>query len=156
MNINAFNIRVYMLLLNETQDQILLSDEIIGGEYYTKFPGGGVEFGEGIVDALHREAKEELNQEIEVLRHFYTTDFMQASRFRKNEQVISIYYLSQLKKDDDGNREPIFRISQKKFDFVEFVEREESFRWILLNELDQVEMSFPIDKHVVNLLPASF
>ena len=41
-----FNLRVYGILLGENK-QVLVSDEFIRGSYYTKFPGGGLEFGEG-------------------------------------------------------------------------------------------------------------
>jgi ADP-ribose pyrophosphatase YjhB (NUDIX family) len=73
-----FNIRVYGILINE-QKQLLVSDEFIRGGYYTKFPGGGLEFGEGTRDCLKREFIEELNLKIEVLDHLYTTDFYQES-----------------------------------------------------------------------------
>ena len=53
-----FNIRVYGILVND-QDQVLVADEYIRGGYYTKFPGGGLEFGEGTRDWLKREFKEE-------------------------------------------------------------------------------------------------
>jgi hypothetical protein len=43
MSIVRFNIRVYILLLDESKTRVLLSDEIIGGKYFTKFPGGGLE-----------------------------------------------------------------------------------------------------------------
>ena len=46
-----FNQRVYGLLINESQD-ILISDEFRFDTYFRKFPGGGVEYGEGIIDAL--------------------------------------------------------------------------------------------------------
>ena len=51
---NRFNIRVYGLLINE-QKQVLVSDELIRGSYITKFPGGGLEFGEGTRNCLQRE-----------------------------------------------------------------------------------------------------
>ncbi|MFN5439619.1 MAG: NUDIX hydrolase, partial [Bacteroidota bacterium] len=41
-----FNIRVYGILISD-DNQVLVSDEFIRGNYYTKFPGGGLEFGEG-------------------------------------------------------------------------------------------------------------
>ena len=41
-----FNIRVYGILINDKK-QVLVSDEFIRGGYYTKFPGGGLELGEG-------------------------------------------------------------------------------------------------------------
>jgi 8-oxo-dGTP diphosphatase len=50
--LRRFNVRVYGILMNEN-DQILLSDELIKERYVTKFPGGGVELGEGLRDALN-------------------------------------------------------------------------------------------------------
>jgi len=38
---NKFNLRVYGILINEKK-QVLVSDEYIRGNYYTKFPGGGL------------------------------------------------------------------------------------------------------------------
>src|SRR5205814_1485749 len=86
-----FNIRVYGILINDKK-QVLVSDEYIRGNYYTKFPGGGLEFGEGTRDCLKREFKEEMNLEVEVGDHIYTTDFYQMSAFNSLHQIISIYY----------------------------------------------------------------
>ncbi len=77
----TFNVRVYGILVND-KNQILLSDEIIRGNFYTKFPGGGLEIGEGTRECLKREFKEEMNLEVEVEKHFYTTDFYQQSAFQ--------------------------------------------------------------------------
>ncbi len=85
-----FNIRVYGIWIHE--NKILVNEELIRGNKIIKFPGGGLDWGEGMIDCLKREFKEELNLDIEVLEHFYTTDFFQASAF-DNSQVISIYYL---------------------------------------------------------------
>ncbi len=75
-----FNVRVYGILINE-QKQVLVSDEFIRGSYYTKFPGGGLEFGEGTRDCLKREFMEEMNLKVEIGEHIYTTDFFQLSAF---------------------------------------------------------------------------
>jgi 8-oxo-dGTP diphosphatase len=85
-----FNIRVYGIWVQE--QCLLVNEEQIKGKTIIKLPGGGLEFGEGTIDCLKREWKEELNIDIDVLSHFYTTDFFQASAF-DNSQVISIYYL---------------------------------------------------------------
>ena len=86
---NRFNIRVYGIWIHE--NKVLVNEELIREKTITKFPGGGLDWGEGIIDCLKREWKEELNMDINVLEHFYTTDFFQASAF-DNSQVISIYY----------------------------------------------------------------
>src|SRR5206468_6399504 len=86
-----FNIRVYGVLIND-QNQVLVSDEMIRGKNYTKFPGGGLEFGEGTRDCLQREFLEEMNLKVEVQEHLYTTDFFQISAFNPDHQIISIYY----------------------------------------------------------------
>jgi len=87
---NRFNIRVYGIWIDN--NKILVNEELIRGNTIIKFPGGGLDWGEGTVDCLKREWKEELGMDIEVGEHFYTTDFFQASAF-DNSQVISIYYL---------------------------------------------------------------
>ena len=87
-----FNVRVYGILLNEDQE-LLVSDEFIRGNYITKLPGGGLEIGEGTRDGLAREFMEEAGIEVHVGDHFYTTDFFQISAFNHKDQIISIYYL---------------------------------------------------------------
>src|SRR5439155_6054452 len=84
---HRFNIRVYGILINE-QKQVLVSDEFIRGNYYTKFPGGVLEFGEGTRDCLKREFKEEMDLEVEIGDHIYTTDYFQMSAFRPDHQII--------------------------------------------------------------------
>ncbi|MDG1158045.1 MAG: NUDIX domain-containing protein [Flavobacteriales bacterium] len=144
VGINRFNVRVYMIL--EHEGSILLSDEFILGKAYTKFPGGGLEYGEGLIEGLKREAIEELGQEIEVLEHFYTTDFFQRSGFRESDQLIAVYYSARLK------TAPKFKVSEKRFDFDTSKLDTEVFRWVALSELHPEMMSFPIDKHVVSQL----
>ena len=84
-----FTLRVYGFLLNEN-NEVLVSDEYIRGNYYTKFCGGGMELGEGTIDCLIREFNEEMNLKVDVLRHIYTTDIYQQSAFNKAHQIISI------------------------------------------------------------------
>src|SRR3989337_3599557 len=88
-----FNVRVYGLLITE-EKQVLVSDERIRGGLYTKFPGGGLEYGEGTRDCLKREFMEEMNLSVEVGDHIYTTDFFQVSAFNPSHQIISIYYFA--------------------------------------------------------------
>lgn len=141
-----FLLRVYGLVINK-KEEILLSDEFELNMKMTKFPGGGVEFGEGITDALIREFREECNgQEIESIRHFYTTDFHQPALFFENTQLISVYYLVDLK-------QPLkFAISDKAFDFKIGGSQTQSFRWVKINTLKEADITFPIDKFVVGKL----
>jgi len=143
--LSRFNIRAYAIIVND-KNEILLSDEFVFARRITKFPGGGVELGEGTLDCLHREAMEELGQDIEILHHFYTTDFFQQGYFRNDVQVVSIYYLAKLKEP------PRFRISTKPFDYENEMEGAQSFRWIAIKELKAEEISLPIDKVVAGML----
>jgi len=144
MSISKFNIRVYGLALHD--GNILVADEILQGKHVTKLPGGGLEFGEGSIDCLHREFMEELNAEIENLELFYVTDFFQQSSFDPSHQVICVYYSCKLKKPS------ILKTASKKFDFKVEIERAESFRWQNLNSLTVDDFAFPIDKVVVEKL----
>ncbi|HLO57540.1 MAG TPA: NUDIX domain-containing protein [Bacteroidales bacterium] len=141
---NHFVIRVYGLVLNKTA-QILLSDEYLFNQRMTKFPGGGLEFGEGPEDCIRREAIEEFGQEIEIIQHFYTTGFYQPALFFENHQLLSIYYIIKFRE------KPLFRISEKHFDFNE-INGSQSFRWASLDELTEEDLTFPVDRYVLNLL----
>ena len=137
-----FNVRVYGLLIN-ADNQLLVSDEQSGGRSFSKFPGGGLEYGEGLIDALKREFMEECNAEIEVLSHFYTTDFYEKSSFN-DSQIISIYYLV---REIDALK---MKFKTEALDFDP--ETLQSFRWIDLNELKESDVTFKTDKTVVNML----
>ena len=145
MNLKHFTIRVYGLIINNN-DEVLISDEFQLGTKMTKFPGGGLEFGEGPADCIRREAIEEFGQEIKILNHFYTTDFFQKALFYKDYQLISIYYRIQFIK-------PIkFKISNKPFDFEKMENGNQSFRWKRISELSEENFTFPIDRKVAGML----
>lgn len=92
-----FNVRVYGFLVNAA-NEVLLSDEMAAGLAFTKFPGGGLQYGESLPEALKREFEEECQVQIEQLKHIYTTDIFVAS-FVDQSQVIGVYYEVQLKDD---------------------------------------------------------
>lgn len=146
---NKFNIRVYGLLVNNN-NEILITDEEIKGFRFTKFPGGGLEFGEGLIDALKREFIEECNLEIEIVKHFYTTDFFVKSLFH-DEQLISVYYLVKAKSPIE------FKVSSIPFDYddQENIDKQ-SFRIKSIQDISESELNFPVDKHVLELLKKEF
>lgn len=149
---SSFNIRVYGILLNSDR-QVLVSDELIRGSYITKFPGGGLEFGEGTRDCLLREFKEEMDLQVEVGEHIYTTDYFQRSAFNPAHQIISIYYAVRAL---EAIKVPL---RQKPFDFDEaqlkvYAERmeTETFRFIDWHEFSPGLLSLPIDQIVAGLV----
>ena len=56
-------VRVYGVLIDPIHG-LLVSDEFIRGDFFTKLPGGGLEFGEGTRDCLVREFQEETGMDI--------------------------------------------------------------------------------------------
>ena len=147
-----FNIRVYGILFNE-QHQLLVSDEYIRGDYYTKFPGGGLEFGEGTRDCLLREFKEEMDLNVEVGDHIYTTDFFQLSAFNPEHQIISIYYFaSALEPIRCPLRTSLFDFDSNQLEVYNRTGETETFRFIDIDKLTPDMVTLPIDKIVVQLL----
>lgn len=145
----TFNVRVYGILRDD--HRILVTDEFIRGNYFTKFPGGGLEFGEGTRDCVKREFKEEANLDVTVGEHIYTTDFFQISAFNNVDQIICIYYFVHVDKP--------FQLDTKTkpFDFTpeqtaDITSNCEVFRWIEMNDFSENSVSLPIDKVVANLL----
>ncbi len=141
----SFTLRAYGLLLD--QGRVLVSDELIRGQRITKFPGGGLEYGEGLKDCLVREVREELGAEALDPRHFYTTDFFQQSVFHERPmQVVSVYFTFRVA--DPGAlavvRQPFLGIGEGS--------DAEVFRWLTLNGAPYDALSLPIDRHVLRML----
>ena len=141
MSIQNFNLRVYGLLLLE--GKVLITHEHRAGIIMTKFPGGGLEKGEGILDALKREFIEEMNLEIEVGEIFYVNDFLQISAFNSDDQLISFYY-----KIQTANPYMISMDSEK----AKLEKGQQIFEWVKFDDLCNYEFTFPIDKVVVEML----
>ncbi len=152
----VLSVRVYGILLNQ-EKQVLVSDEFIRGAYYTKFPGGGLEIGEGTRDCLKREFKEEMNLEVAIGDHIYTTDFFQQSAFNNAHQILSIYYFATA-------LEPItVALKTKEFDFDEqqrnlYNESNqiESFRFVAWEVFSANKLTLPIDKIVADMVKKNF
>ncbi len=145
-----FNVRVYGLLFDE-QQRLLVTDEFIRGNYFTKLPGGGLEIGEGTRDCLKREFMEEAGLEVEVGDHIYTTDFFQISAFNNKDQIISIYYhvKAETPITIETNTTPFqFQPHQVADPNGE----SEVFRWIDWDTLSEAHMSLPIDKVVIRMI----
>ena len=147
-----FNIRVYGILMNEHQ-QVLVSDEFIRGKYITKFPGGGLEFGEGTRDCLVREFKEEMDLAIKTGEHIYTTDFFQMSAFNPEHQIISIYYMVHpLENIKAPLRDKPFAFDEREMEMYDRTGETETFRFIEWNDFNKESVSLPIDKIVAGMI----
>lgn len=143
MELSGYNVRVYGILTNE-QGDVLLSKEHRFEKKFTKFPGGGHELGEGLIDGLKREFREELDISIEISGHFYTTDYFQVSAFDDSHQLISIYY----KVASDETEKIVNGMQAVDLDG----NTEHRFIWKPLNELSAEDVTYPIDKQVVEML----
>lgn len=146
MKPDGFTIRVYGLHLND-KGELLLTDEYRLGQRMTKFPGGGLQIGEGPEDCLRRECWEEMGEEVEITDHFYTTGFYQPTYLLPEpKQLISIYYRIEIPRPYN------FRISELPFDYGEDIEGAQSFRFESLNSLELPDLTFPVDRFVLERL----
>ena len=128
-----FNVRVYGIWIDN--GRLLVNEEQIKDRAVIKFPGGGLDWGESTLDCLKREWQEELGLDVEILQHFYTTDFFQASAY-DNSQVISIYYLISGKVPEN---------------FTNQMHNERTY-WMELKDVSPDTFTLPIDKKVGGLL----
>lgn len=140
-----FTVRVYGILINERQE-VLLANEQLENMFMTKFPGGGLEFGEGTHEALIREFREETNLNVTIEDHFYTTDFFVASVMDPSVQVMSIYYTV----TSEGNV-PLPSDTIQNNGRIAI-----NFRWQPINELHPDMLTFAIDKKVAEMLAGNY
>lgn len=145
---SMFTIRVYGIYLKDlgSDPAVLVADEIIRGRRITKFPGGGLEYGEGLKECLVREIREELDAEAIDLQHLYTTDHFQQSTFHSEPmQVISVYYMIDLREPEK------IKLMNSPFGYEE-PEQREGFRMLLLRDAKPHDISLPIDRIVLGML----
>jgi len=116
---------VYGIVLNDKRE-VLVSHERRGGYEFTKFPGGGVELGEGILDAF-----------------FYVNEHFQASNFKSSDQVISFYYRVTL--DYTSIKTGVSNLPLGSSEMSDF----ERVSWVPLSQDLRALMTFPIDKMVL-------
>lgn len=145
MSEKRFNIRVYGILFND-RGEVLIADERRNGISFTKFPGGGLEWGEGLKECLKREFLEELGIDITINELFYCTDFFVESVWNKNDQLISIYFNI----DYAHKNELIF--PEYTLPFTVDIEK---FRWVKKSELTDEMFTYPIDKYVGEVIKNS-
>ena len=145
-------IRVYGILMGPDKE-VLVSDEKIRGNFFTKFPGGGLEFGEGTRDCLVREFKEEMGLQVRADEHIYTTDFFQRSAFNSAHQIISVYYhVTPLEPIKVSLRNKPFDFDEKDLLLYEQTQQIESFRFIPWDLFSPASLHLPIDKIVAKQL----
>lgn len=142
-----FNVRVYGLLIHN--GCVLVSDEQYGDWKMTKFPGGGLEFGEGTIDCVKREFWEETGLMVAETEHFYTTDFFQPSANNSRIQVISIYYIVTI---PDLTK---LQTKETPFDFS-INGPKQAFRWIPINQLSPATLTLPIDQKVAEKISSLY
>lgn len=136
-----FNLRVYALIRRGAQ--LLLTRESYETHGFTKFPGGGVEPGEGLVDALARELKEELGLEAGNFSLYYVNDFYQPSAFDPSQQIISFYYMADI---------PDLPLPEEHTEWRGGLPYQMTFHWVEIDRLPEEELTFPIDRLVLNRL----
>lgn len=146
------SIRVYGILLNEKK-QVLVSDEYIRGNFYTKFPGGGLETGEGTRDCLAREFMEEMNLKVDVGSHIYTTDIYQQSAFNTAHQILSIYYLATAAEAITVPlRTKPFDFDEQQLAIYEHTKQIETFRFINWDDFSADSVTLPLDKIAAGII----
>lgn len=140
--VSKFNIRVYGVW--QKGNKILVSNENIDGFKMLKLPGGGLELGEGPVECVIREYKEELNIDVKIVGLLHTTSGFLQSAFRENEQVIAIHYL--VKCEDNI----------KSYDTVQTTnvgrQNIHHFEWKELNDELLSQFTFQMDREALDQL----
>lgn len=101
------NIRVRLLVFN-VKKVLLMYDSSVGFYFY---PGGHVEFGETIKQAVEREYLEECNDKFIFQKILYIRDYFDKS---KNEHALELFILGKLKNNRaDNSQDPSGRKTQR-------------------------------------------
>lgn len=87
-----FNARCYAVI-RSSQDRVLVMMERWKGVDLNKFPGGGLELGEGLLECIYREIDEEFERNEHLnYKHLHTPTGCFSSRFKPQEQLLLNYF----------------------------------------------------------------
>ena len=136
--IDKINVRVYATIVKD--NKVLVLHEEYVGEQLMKFPGGGLEFGESVLECVQRELDEELNIKVINIEHLYTQEDFLVSKFRNSEQLLTIYYLAEMVEENE------LLIMDPCIEKIE---------WVSL-ETEENPFPLPIDKIVFDVLKKKF
>ncbi len=136
--IDKINVRVYATIVKD--NKVLVLHEEYVGEQLMKFPGGGLEFGESVLECVQRELDEELNIKVKNIEHLYTQEDFLVSKFRNSEQLLTIYYLAEMVEENE------LLIMDPCIEKIE---------WVSL-ETEENPFPLPIDKIVFDVLRKKF
>lgn len=138
----ARSLRVYGFLENSDGD-LLIAYERFQGQPLIKFPGGGIEWGEGHQEALCREFMEELGVSIAVKECVYFNDFPVQSAINPVYQVQSFFYRVALLESEVPQTVQTETIREVP------MEEGERFVWVPKTELDGVPFTFEIEQAAI-------
>ena len=138
-----FVIRVYGFIIND-DNEILIADEFHYDTFMRKFPGGGLEHGEGIVACLRRELKEELGFDLTILDQVFITPTFVTSVFNKSAQVIGVYY----RVHPIAEMLPLYRENS----LPPTENGMENFKWISIDALSKSDFTFTTDQDAFEYL----
>ena len=115
MKKETIRVRVAGILMND-RNEVLLANHRKNNKSYWLFPGGGVEYGEGVEEALKREFVEELDIKLKKVENLV---FMNDTVFPgKKRHILNLYFRVTAKAD--------FRVKPEgPFCHAEFVSRRE-------------------------------
>lgn len=136
--IDKINVRVYATIVKD--NKVLVLHEEYVGEQLMKFPGGGLEFGESVLECVQRELDEELNIKVKNIEHLYTQEDFLVSKFKNSEQLLTIYYLAEMVEENE------LLIMDPCIEKIE---------WVSL-ETEENPFPLPIDKIVFDVLKKKF
>lgn len=135
--ITSIKLSTYGILIRD--QKLLISSEIYQGKHLVKYPGGSVEYGEGLRDALIREWYEELQVRVEVGSLIYLTEDFVQSAFTKGRQIVSFYYR-------------VYTDAP-----VRSGDAEHEVHWLPLDlPVDETGLTFPLDRKVFGILQEKF
>ncbi|RMF50409.1 MAG: NUDIX domain-containing protein [Bacteroidetes bacterium] len=123
-------VRVYGLMQDEA-GRYLVMEEYFRGGWIVKFPGGGVQPQEGLIEALARELAEELSIQLTRAEHFYTTEFFQRSYYHAAARLLAVYY---------------------RVGWVGEIRPQGPYLRLYWLPAAFIPATFPVDRHVVQLL----